>query len=288
VRSFVSGLTLVPDAREEDARAAVEEAYLYVRGGWGEVSVGREPGVAARFSAPLPTLLRGAGIIDPSIEPLGPGAVFVRNDVSGRSFKGSVVSQRLLGAAVGASFTPEADHEGLDQGRKDDGIPVFEPENTIEAGLSWVDTFATGVETGFALTAARAESANGSTLFEAMTSYGATVTLARGAMSAALAWLRNDNGWRQGDAPYEAIAGAIAYEQGPWRFALEAGRADDALVRTEIESVAIGAARTIASGVDVAVQAKSRARNSPAGNGLFTDDGQDDTRGVFLSLQLRR
>lgn len=265
LRGFVSGFTAAGPEADRGGRLSLEQAYLYGRGGWGEISVGRDAGVGERFSLLPPTVLAASGAIDPSIDGTGLGDIALRNDVAGRSAKIVVVTTRILGLQAGAAWTPRAEHEGLDQGyRRRDGDPLtFEPEEIAEAAVSFAHTFAGGWETAAAVTATRAETANGEPAFAGMTSWSAGITVARGPWRVGAAYLENDNGWRGGGRDYRAWGASGVYTAGDWSFMLEAAAASDDLVFTDARAVTLAARRSLSGRVAVAGGAGWREVSSP-------------------------
>lgn len=113
-------------------RGSLEAAYLFVEGGYGELSVGRDTGIGSRFFEGDVGVMSYARLSDPILDPLGTSLLRTRNDLTGPSPKVSVTTTRILGFRAGASFTPEADAFGLD--RAPGRGPAL--SNVIEVGVN--------------------------------------------------------------------------------------------------------------------------------------------------------
>ncbi|HBQ49254.1 MAG TPA: hypothetical protein DD728_10285, partial [Hyphomonas atlantica] len=100
---------------EVDLRAELEEAYVYIDGGYGEVRLGRDEGVAARFQENAPSVFSTLALGRQSLDPTGIDMVTTRHDLTGPSAKLSYATPRLVGIRAGLSFTPKADVRGLDR-----------------------------------------------------------------------------------------------------------------------------------------------------------------------------
>jgi hypothetical protein len=96
------------------AEALLDRAALVVRGGWGEVQLGRTAGAAETVQQTVPGLtalaLRGAGTADP----LALGQI-ARPGLSGSAGKISLVSTRIIGLRAALSHAPHTD-EGAPDG----------------------------------------------------------------------------------------------------------------------------------------------------------------------------
>jgi len=110
-----SGQSLAGAIDDESDRISLETAYLQIDGGYGEVRLGRDLGVAARFYEGPKSVLSHARIDSTLLDPTGLSTVRTRHDLTGPSEKVSYASPRILGLRVGASLTPEADATGLDR-----------------------------------------------------------------------------------------------------------------------------------------------------------------------------
>lgn len=99
----------------DELRTRLESAYIQVDGAYGEVRLGKDRGVAARFFEGPPSTFRHARLDAPLLDPAGLSLVRTRHDLTGPSPKLSYASPRILGIRAGVSLTPDANADGLDQ-----------------------------------------------------------------------------------------------------------------------------------------------------------------------------
>lgn len=96
-------------------RARIETAFAYIDGGYGELSVGRDIGVATRLFEGPQSIFSHVRDTDAILDPSGLTISRSRLDWSGNSTKVSYVTPRLVGVRFGLSFTPKTDTDGLDR-----------------------------------------------------------------------------------------------------------------------------------------------------------------------------
>lgn len=99
----------------DELRTRLESAYIQIDGAYGEVRLGKDRGVAARFFEGPPSAFRHARLDAPLLDPAGLSLVRTRHDLTGPSPKLSYASPRILGIRAGVSLTPDANSDGLDQ-----------------------------------------------------------------------------------------------------------------------------------------------------------------------------
>ncbi|MEO0982954.1 MAG: porin [Pseudomonadota bacterium] len=138
LRGAFSGLVGAGAIEDVGTRASLEAAYVYIDGGYGELLVGRDLGVAARFHEGTPYLFTHARAADAYLDPSGAGLARTINDVSGPSLKVSYATPRLLGFRVGASFSPDPNTRGLDRdpARGAAGVQALALDNAVEAAAN--------------------------------------------------------------------------------------------------------------------------------------------------------
>ena len=142
-------------------------------------AAGRDVGVAVRLDARPPTINSLASATSPRLDPTGAAFVRARNDVTGPSAKVSIVSSRLIGFKVGASFTPDVEARGVDFYNSSDRSPDgAELENVAEAALSFSYRFrSSGWKVRAGLTGVWAETAQNQAVFDNYEAYGAGLEL---------------------------------------------------------------------------------------------------------------
>lgn len=226
-----SGLGSAPGVRDTGPRARIEAAYFYVEGGYGELSLGRDIGVAARFHEGDVGLVRRARIANSYFEPTGLAAIRTRHDLTGPAAKISYVTPRLIGIRAGLSFTPEADVSGLDRNplTRPGGPQLPRLENAIELAANASRRFRTnGVRLRAGLAVSRAEleppAGFGQAFDDAVnTVSGGGEVEWRGSRIGAN-WLHSDEGLAGDD--YAAWSFSAAHDFGGWAGAVSYGSAE--------------------------------------------------------------
>ena len=137
LRGAFSGLTAGGGQEDIGARGSLETAFIYIEGGYGEVTLGRDLGIAARFHEGAPDVFTHARAADGYLDPAGLNMVRTRNDLTGPAAKISYTSPRILGVRAGASYTPDANVRGLDRdpARAASGIVRPALKNALEVGV---------------------------------------------------------------------------------------------------------------------------------------------------------
>ena len=129
-----------------------DETWLFLRGGWGEVRLGDEDGVADNSVVGGQTIAAGTGGIDGSDAVITAAPVvflFNTNDAT----KIRYYTPSFGGFSVGVSYTPtqEAIDSGANNGNffaRKDGDLAMEAENVVEGGLIYEGEFGgAGIET---------------------------------------------------------------------------------------------------------------------------------------------
>ncbi|KAF0177094.1 MAG: porin [Hyphomonadaceae bacterium] len=265
VRGPVSGYTSSGQPSDRGARLSLETAYLYVRGGLGEASIGRSRGAAALVGLSAPSIFVLAGAADAPVDPTGLGSPITRNDISGQSAKALVQTERILGFKGAISYAPELELEGLDQGpRQRFGDPLtHQSEAIVEAGLSFEHRFQGGWEAAASATWATAEDSGGRPAFGRMNAWSLGASLSREGWTVGASYLANDNGWAAGGRDYRALSVSGVIERGAWSFSIEGAAASDDLVFTDVSAVTFGTRRMISETLSIGGGLTVRERRSP-------------------------
>ena len=126
-----------------------DETWGYLRGNWGEINLGDQDGAADRMAIGGEDAMPGRGGYDGAVGDVfnlpadafgGPGATF-----TGDASKATYFTPRFYGFQLGASWTPDANHNG--------GAPIVDNdssyENSASGGINFSDEFS-----GFGVTVA--------------------------------------------------------------------------------------------------------------------------------------
>lgn len=288
LRGFASGYFASGPAADQSARLSLESAYLYLRGGWGEVSVGRDQGAARRLSVQPPTILAVAGVLDAPLDPTG-GAIVLRNDVAGQSAKVFAASTPILGFQAAASWTPRQENQGLDRGFREraGAAAVFDPEQIWEGALSFDRTLG-GWKTAASVTYAQAEDRAGRPAFGDMKAWSAGASLGHDRWRIGASWLQNDNGWAVRGRDYRAFGASAVLEGDRWAGMLEVGVASDDLVHVDQRSAGLSVRRSFSAGWAAAGGVIFSDRDSPLGGAGGRSGRSDSGLGAFLELSFAK
>jgi Gram-negative porin len=265
LRGAVSGYTPIGVTADRGPRLSLETAYLYVRNGLGEASVGRSRGAAALIGVGAPSIFVLGGAGDSPVDATSLGGPITSNDISGQSAKALVQSERILGFKGAFSYTPELELEGLDQGFPNrPGAPLtHRPEAVVEVGGSFDHRFQNGWQIAATGTWATAEDVGGRSAFGRMGAWGLGATVGREGWTVGASYLENDNGWVGGGRDYTALSISGVIERGAWAFSLEGATASDDLVFTDSSAVTLGTRRTVSENLSIAGGLTLRERRSP-------------------------
>ncbi|MEL7231279.1 MAG: porin, partial [Pseudomonadota bacterium] len=244
----------VPNSESDDLRARLETAYFQVDGGYGELRLGKDSGVAARFHEGAPSVLSHARGDTALLDPTGLTSVRTRHDLTGPSAKLSYATPRLLGVRAGLSFTPQADADGLDR-RPAAGAALLAPEtkNALELALNATRTLR---ESGLRFDAAIAWSTAdvaprfGSAPYSDVETLSAGLKLERDEWSAGFSTLTSDNGLSGGD--YSAWNVGIMREGEAFDLSLTYGEAEDDGANLDGASWRLGIGRDFDTGIRLA------------------------------------
>ena len=254
-----SGLSAAPSVDNGKLRARFETAYLQIDGGYGEVRIGKDRGVAARFFEGPKSALTHARLDSSLLDPTGLAATRTRHDLTGPSLKASYASPRLIGLRAGMSFTPEADADGLDR-RPAAGTGGLAPDtrNAIELALNGTHRFRESgwrFDVGFGWSNAevsnRGPLSEISPIYEDMQTWSAGTRIEKGDWTVGASWLNSDNGLPDGD--YSGWTAGLFREAYDIDFSAEYGESEDQFSNLESQGWRLAAARDFGRDARVAV-----------------------------------
>lgn len=243
VRGYLSGFTAGGPVNNQDVRAALEQAYVLVRGAYGEFSLGRDEGVASRFSLPPPNVLPAGDLLHAQIDLSGFSGLITRNDVSGQSFKLSAATPRLLGIRLGLSYTPAIEAQGVDQGygRGPEQPLTADPRHLVEFGASFDHTWRSGWRTRLGGSYASGGDATGLAPFERLESWSYGAGVSRAGWALGVARVGTDNAFAGERRGYRATSLSIVKEQGPWSGMVSGGWGREDLAALRLSTITLGA-----------------------------------------------
>lgn len=240
-----SGVSAASPIETRDLRARLETAYLQIDGGYGELRLGKDSGVASRFHEGAKSVLSHARLDSILLDPTGLSTVQTRHNLTGPSAKISYASPRLIGVRAGASFTPKADADGLDR-RPAAAAAGFAPEteNALELALNASRRFRDSgwrVDMGLAWSSAEVSSAALTPQYGTVESWSAGTRIETDDWTFGTSWLSSDNGRSNG--AYSAWSAGLHRELYSTEFSAEYGESTDDGARLDSHGWRIGAAR---------------------------------------------
>jgi hypothetical protein len=240
-----SGLSASSPIESSDLRARLETAYLQIDGGYGEVRIGKDSGVASRFHEGAKSVLSHARLDSALLDPTGLSTIQTRHNLTGPSAKVSYATPRLIGIRAGASFTPTADADGLDR-RPAATVAGFAPdtENGVELALNASRRFRDSgwrVDFGLGWSSADVTSNALTPQYGSVESWSAGTRIEKDDWTFGTSWLSSDNGLSNGD--YSAWSTGLHKELYSTEFSVEYGESQDDIANLESHGWRIGAAK---------------------------------------------
>ncbi|MEM7458714.1 MAG: porin [Pseudomonadota bacterium] len=250
-----SGLSGAAPIDDSDIRARLETAYFQVDGGYGELRIGKDQGVGARFHEGAKSVLSHARLDSPLLDPTGLSTIRTRHDLTGPSVKLSYASPRLIGLRGGISFTPAADADGLDR-RPNAGMGGFAPEteNAIELALNGTRRLReSGWRFDVGLAWSTADISNPSLLvpYDRVETFSGGTRIEKEDWTFGASWLGSNNGLPNSD--YSAWSLGLHRDAYNTEFSVEFGQAEDDGAQLDSQSFRLGAARDFGKSTKIAL-----------------------------------
>lgn len=250
-----SGISDAFPIDSSDIRGRLETAYFQVDGGYGEVRIGKDQGVSARFFEGARSVFSHARLDSALLDPSGLSAVRTRHDLTGPSAKISYATPRLLGLRGGMSFTPEANADGLDR-RPQAGTGGVAPktENAVELALNGTRGLRESgwrFDLGLAWSTADVSNAGLPAAYDRVETWSAGTRIEKDDWTIGASWLGSDNGLPQSN--YTAWSAGLHRDAFDTEFSLEYGQSEDDGAGLDAESLRFGAARAVGPATQIAV-----------------------------------
>jgi predicted porin len=247
-----SGLSgdLKPEAT--GARGRLEAAYLEMDGGYGELRLGKDRGIAARFHEGAPSALLLTGTANPYLDPTGLKIIRTNHDLTGPSAKLSYATPRILGLRAGVSVTPDPDGAHLD--RSLSSLPSQPDLNgAVEVGANLSRTLRSSRTRIRASLAWSTADLSGPLPHQRdrVSTLSAGANVETSGFEFGASWLKSDNGFQTAD--YEAWEVGLGRSFGETKVSIGYGEANDALAGISSRSITVAAARELTDGLGVAI-----------------------------------
>lgn len=281
-----SGLSAAPPIETSDLRARLETAYLQVDGGYGELRIGKDRGVASRFHEGAKSVLSHGRLDSALLDPTGLSTIRSRHDLTGPSAKISYASPRLIGVRAGASFTPDADADGLDRRpAASAGGLAPETQNAIELALNASRRFRESgwrIDLGLAWSSADVSSTGLTPGYGTAETWSAGTRIERDDWTFGTSWLESDNGLSNG--AYSAWSAGLHKEAYDTEFSAEYGESKEDLTSLDSTGWRIGAAHRLTPDTKIAIAYLNDETESP----LRTQRSQGVVVEITLSQKIVR
>lgn len=254
LRSIHAGLAQSGVPADRGPRAQLETAFIYASNPMGEISLGRQEGIAARFAARPDRIAETLSAADPRLDLTGLGGPRLVDRLSGPSAKLSLTTARVLGLQFGLSYTPDIEAEGLDAAKHRRPINTIgaEPEKVLEAGASFALRLPDWPAIVAGLTWSRGEGWGPVSRGPANGQFGDVETVAANAQLGFEGWslgvsaLTGDNGWSgAGDRGYTAYAVHAGLDLHDWALGLEIATSSDDLIDLDQDALMLSAVTPI-------------------------------------------
>ncbi|ACT57711.1 porin [Hirschia baltica] len=256
IRAPSTGLSVSSNEVDYGPYGSLEQAFLYLKSGWGELSVGRDIGAAARLDARPPRVMQFGSPNSSRLNATSSSIVRSRNDVTGPSTKITYMSPRLLGFRAGASYTPKANAKGVDFSSSVNtaGVKNANLEDVYEAGLSFSHLFRDqDFRIRLGLTGINATSSSANSRFGDYAAIGGGAEFEKGDWKLGGRYIDADNAIESENANYRAWEIGLTREINDWVVGAEFGSAKDKLLDISGENFSLGVSKPLNKFVDIGV-----------------------------------
>jgi predicted porin len=278
----------------DEARVALEAAHIFVRTGYGDLTLGRDTGAAELFSLGAPQLDGTIGLSRGRADFTGLSIAKSVNDPTGFSEKITYTSPRLggdmigFGAQIGASFTPDLDACGTytcyrrNGSTKAGGSVGAVLEDAWEVGLS-VERTVGDVKAELTGTYASAGLKESLSAFDDLQSWGIGAELSWRDFKLGGGYLQSNNALADGD--WSSWDAGLAWSRGPWGARLGYAYSEDENVNVEADEYTLGMTRALSlAGNEIIVGAGVQRvnRTAPYAIGGVVSEQDEDATAIYI------
>lgn len=273
--------------------AEIDVAYIYMEGGYGELRLGADEGVAMRFFEGGPALFSEAGLVNPELDPTGQLLARTEHDLTGPSGKLSYASPRILGLRAGISYTPETSLEDFDDDLADRLGTGVAPElkDAVEIALNLsrrLPQSGVRLRAGLAWSRADVNYTAAPGLYGAVETWSAGGSAVFGDITLGGSWLSSNNGIAARSGDYSAWSLSAAKAVGRFDFVAEYAEAEDKFAALTSDSWQAGIAWRPEPGWRLAAGWRDETLRTgllPGESGASSRDGR---RGIVLEITRSR
>lgn len=274
------GFSTFAPVLDDGPHGQLEQAYVFLKGGYGEVRIGRDRGVAARFSETPPSVFSHATIDSARLDNSGLASVRADHDMTGPAEKISFTSPRIIGLRAGLSYTPDASVRGLDRAL----LPEASIDQHIEGALNLsrrLPESKTRIEVNLAYGQGDVEAfqPNGRSSGD-LKSWSASSRVEFESVTIGARYLEAQQDVSGFDDHYAAWSIGAQKSFGEYEASLEWGEASDDSIDSDGDSWAIGVSRSINENIGLAVGYQQ--------NGIAFQNNDWDSGGIVVEITLSR
>ena len=248
LRSPSTGIVVSEADVKHGPYGSLEQAFVYLKTGWGEISLGRDIGAASRLDARAPIVMDFASLNSSRLNVISSSIVRSRNDVTGPNAKISYVTPRIVGLRAGFSYTPETKSRGIDF-NVGTGILQIENanlENVFETGLSFSHLFRKkDLRLRLGLTGTLADTNNPRIGLSEYKAFGLGAEFEKGNWKLGGRYLNSNNAIDRNNGKYTALELGITRDIFDWAVGLEYGTASDKMLDIQGENISFGVSHNI-------------------------------------------
>lgn len=285
LRGGFSRVATIGEQDETGGRGHLEAAYVTLKGGWGEVVVGRDQGVAQRFYEGGPTVFDLARANSAVLDPFGTALTRTKNDITSSSEKVSLVSTRILGVRAGVSYTPDTSFNGLDRNNSYTLPGIIEPDlgESYEVGLqAYRRLYESGLRLRGSLTWSKATSQSG--FYDDVETVSAGFEIERrDKFRIGASVLDSSNG---GHGRYSASSFGTEWTVGDWDLRASFDQSDDDTVNLRNRSTTVGFGRDLSDNIEFTAGYRTVKTNFFSSTIQRKDELNQDA--VLLELRIRK
>ncbi len=290
IRGHTSQFYTSGPSNAKEGEVQLEGAYLFLRSGYGDFTVGRDDGAAYLFSLGAPTLV-AVGASNSPVDYTGLDSVKTINDASGFAEKITYTSPRLLGDTVGigvqfgASYAPDARACGVDycvRRNGADGTGVLSPdlEDVIELGVALDRRFDNGLSVEATGTYATASENSGIGAFDGLEAFGLGLELGYMDWTVGGSYLNSNNGLANGD--YVAWDAGLTWQPSQWGLTLGYGQAEDKNIGLESDQAVLGITYDWNENYRLGTGVQYIKRDVPVNSGGVVSPVSEDATAIFI------
>jgi predicted porin len=238
----------------ETSTDQIDESYIFVKGGFGHITVGSDDPASDSLSVSAPQVIQGVGLGDPDLVfsalPNSASNPDVITGISGDSDKLTYIAPRIAGIKFGMSYTPDNTEEM--GGALRSQVTAGQQSDLLELGVNY-ERMLGKIKLALSFSYARGDLEIAAAGMDDQEQWGAGFSVSFSGFTVGGAYLEDDQGSSGSNTNRVAYHIGATYETGPWLVGVEYAHAEveegAGLGKDETDGVQIGGAYTLGPGV---------------------------------------